>query len=107
LQIAALSMQDHDDLPGFIRAFSGSHRHILGYLAEEVLNQRPLGTLDFLLKTSNLERLCGPLCDAVTGNSGGQAMLEDMEQANLFITALDNEGIWYRYHPLFAEVLQA
>jgi LuxR family maltose regulon positive regulatory protein len=107
MQIAALSMQNHDDIPGFIRAFSGSHRHILGYLADEVLNQRPKGTLNFLLQTSILDRLCGPLCDAVTGGSDGQAILENLEHANLFITPLDNEGIWYRYHHLFAEVLQA
>jgi LuxR family maltose regulon positive regulatory protein len=107
LQIAALSMQSHGQSGEFIQTFSGSHRHILGYLAEEVLNQRPKGTLNFLLQTSILERLCGPLCDAVTGDSGGQAILESLEQANLFITALDTEGIWYRYHPLFAEVLQA
>jgi LuxR family maltose regulon positive regulatory protein len=107
LQIAALSMQGHDDISGFIRAFSGSHRHILGYLADEVLNQRPKGTLDFLLHTSILERLCGPLCDAVTGESGGQAILENLHHANLFITPLDDEGRWYRYHHLFAEVLQA
>jgi LuxR family maltose regulon positive regulatory protein len=107
LQIAALSMQNHDDIPGFIRAFSGSHRHILGYLADEVLNQRPKGTLNFLLQTSILDRLCGPLCDAVTGGSDGQAILENLEHANLFITPLDNEDKWYRYHHLFAEVLQA
>jgi LuxR family maltose regulon positive regulatory protein len=107
LQIAALSMQGNDDISGFIRAFSGSHRHILGYLADEVLNQRPKGTLNFLLRTSILERLCGPLCDAVTGGSDGQAILENLEHANLFITPLDNEGRWYRYHHLFAEVLQA
>ena len=107
LQIAALSMQGRQDLPGFIQAFSGSHRHILGYLAEEVLDRRPKGTLNFLLQTSVLDRLCGPLCDAVTGDSGGQAMLENLEHANLFIIPLDDEGVWYRYHPLFAEVLQA
>jgi ATP/maltotriose-dependent transcriptional regulator MalT len=106
LQIAALSMQSNDDIPGFIKAFSGSHRHILGYLADEVLDQQPKGTLDFLLETSILERLCGPLCDAVTENSDGHVILEKLEHGNLFITALDNEGVWYRYHPLFAEVLQ-
>jgi LuxR family maltose regulon positive regulatory protein len=107
LQIAALSMQDREDISGFIQAFSGSHRHILGYLAEEVLNQQPGDTLDFLLQTSILDRLCGPLCEAVTGNTDGQAMLESLEHVNLFITPLDDEGIWYRYHHLFAEVLQA
>jgi LuxR family maltose regulon positive regulatory protein len=106
LQIAALSMQSHDDLPGFIQAFSGSHRHIVGYLADEVLNQRPKGTLNFLLQTSILDRLCGPLCDAVTGGSDGQAILESLAHANLFITPLDDTGKWYRYHQLFTEVLQ-
>ena len=107
LQIAALSMQGLDDMPAFIRAFSGSHRHILGYLAEEVLDQRPKGTLDFLLKTSILDRLCGPLCDAVTGGADGQSVLERLEQANLFIAPLDDQAQWFRYHHLFAEVLQA
>ena len=107
LQIAALSMQGHDDIRGFVRAFSGSHRHILGYLAEEVINQQPEDILNFLLQTSILDRLCGPLCDAVTGNSGGQTILETLENANLFIMPLDDEGKWYRYHHLFAEVLRA
>jgi len=107
LQIAALSMQGRDDISGFIQAFSGSHRHILGYLADEVINQRPKGTLNFLLRTSILDRLCRPLCDAVTGEDGGQEILESLEHANLFITPLDDEGKWYRYHHLFAEVLQA
>ena len=107
LQIAALSMQGHDDISRFIHAFSGSHRHILGYLADEALDQRPKGTLNFLLQTSILDRLCGPLCEAVTGKPGGQEILESLDHANLFITPLDDEGKWYRYHHLFAEVLQA
>lgn len=107
LQIAALSMQGQGDVSALVRAFSGSHRHILGYLAEEVLIQQPTDRLDFLLQTSILDRMCGPLCDAVTGRLGGQDVLEALEQANLFIAPLDEEGIWYRYHHLFAEVLQA
>jgi len=107
LQIAALSMQGHDDISGFIRAFSGSHRHILGYLADEALNRRPKGTLKFLLQTSILERLYGSLCDAVTGEAGSQEILESLERSNLFITALDDVGKWYRYHHLFSEILQA
>jgi LuxR family transcriptional regulator, maltose regulon positive regulatory protein len=107
LQIAALSMQGRQDLPVYIQAFSGSHRHILGYLAEEVLDRRPTDTLNFLLKTSILDRMCGPLCDAVTGGSGGQVILEELEHANLFLIPLDDEGVWYRYHHLFADVLQA
>lgn len=106
LQIAALSMQGQEDISGFIRAFSGSHRHILGYLVDEVINRLPEDTQNFLLLTSILDRLCGPLCDAVTGNSNGQAILENLERTNLFITPLDNDGRWYRYHHLFAEVLQ-
>ena len=114
LQIAALSIQGYDDISEFIQVFSGGHRHILGYLADEVLNHRPKGTLDFLLQTSILDRLCGPLCDAVMGGSEGQAILENLaqghssntHQANLFISPLDDEGKWYRYHHLFAEVLQ-
>lgn len=106
LQIAALTMQSHEDIPGFIHVFSGSHRHILGYLAEEVLNHQTEDILHFLLQTSILDRLCGPLCDAVTGVTGGQAILEKLEHTNLFITPLDDEGRWYRYHHLFAEVLR-
>jgi LuxR family transcriptional regulator, maltose regulon positive regulatory protein len=107
LQIAALSMRDRDDLFSFIQAFSGSHRHILGYLADEVLDQQTQQTLNFLLQTSVLGRLCGPLCDTITGESGGQIILESLEHANLFIIPLDDESKWYRYHHLFAEVLQA
>jgi LuxR family maltose regulon positive regulatory protein len=107
LQIAVLSMRGREDVSAFIRSFSGSHRHILEYLAEEVLSQRPKGTLNFLLRTAVLDRLCGSLCDAVTGGSGGQTILENLEHANLFITPLDDEGRWFRYHHLFAEVLQA
>ena len=100
-------MQGHDDIPGFIEAFSGSHRHILGYLAEEVINQQPEDILNFLLQTSILDRLCGPLCNAITGGSSGQAILVNLEHANLFVIPLDDEGKWYRYHHLFAEVLRA
>ena len=107
LQIAALSMQGRDDLSEFIQMFSGSHRHILGYLADEVLNRQPKQVLEFLLCTSILDQLCGPLCDAVTGEPGSQAILEKLEHANLFLTPLDDERRWYRYHHLFAEVLQA
>jgi LuxR family transcriptional regulator, maltose regulon positive regulatory protein len=107
LQIAAFSMQGRKNISEFIQAFSGSHRHILGYLAEEVLNQQPKGTLNFLLQTSILDRLCASLCNAVTDDSNGQAILENMEHANLFISPLDENGVWYRYHHLFAEVLRA
>ena len=107
LQLAALSMQGHADISGFIQSFSGSHRHVLTYLAEDVLDQHPEGTVGFLLQTSVLERLCGPLCDAVTGQRDGHATLAKLEHANLFIMPLDDTGQWFRYHHLFAEVLRA
>jgi len=106
LQLAALSMRDHKNVAGFIQAFSGSHKHILGFLAEEVLNHQSEDWIQFLLQTSVLDRLCSPLCDAVTGQTNGHSTLKDLEKANLFIVPLDDEGIWYRYHHLFAEVLQ-
>lgn len=107
LQLAALSMQGSGDVDGFIKAFTGSNRYIVNYLVEEVLNQRPGGTLDFLLQTSILDRLCGSLCEAVTRQAGGHETLQKLEQAHLLTIPLDDEGIWYRYHHLFAEVLQA
>ncbi|GAE32569.1 LuxR C-terminal-related transcriptional regulator [Halalkalibacter hemicellulosilyticus] len=113
LQLAALSMQDHKDVSGFIQTFTGSHYFILDYLVEEVLQKQPQNIQTFLLHTSILERLCGPLCDAVLGwgdeehiTSPGQEVLERLENANLFIIPLDNERRWYRYHHLFAEVLR-
>jgi LuxR family transcriptional regulator, maltose regulon positive regulatory protein len=107
LQMAALAMRDRADVPGFIEAFTGSHRHILDYLVEEVLDQQSEGTRTFLLETSVLGRMCGPLCDVVTGRPDGQAMLERLEHANLFVVPLDDERRWYRYHHLFADVLHA
>jgi LuxR family maltose regulon positive regulatory protein len=107
LQLAALSMQGRNDLPNFVAAFTGSHRFILDYLTDEVLERRPKGTRNFLLQTSILGRLCGPLCNAVTGGSDSQATLERLEQANLFLIPLDDDRHWYRYHHLFAEMLQA
>jgi LuxR family maltose regulon positive regulatory protein len=92
---------------GFVRAFTGSHRFILDYLIEEVLDQQPSAMQEFLLKTSILERLTGPLCDAVLGNgAGGQENLESLERANLFIVPLDEERRWYRYHRLFSDLLR-
>jgi LuxR family maltose regulon positive regulatory protein len=107
LQLAALSMEGREDVTGFVQNFSGSHRHVLTYLAEEVLDRRPEGTLDFLLKTAILDRLCGSLCDAVTGGNESQVLLQKLEQANLFIVPLDDKAEWYRYHHLFVEVLRA
>lgn len=106
LQLAALSMQNQADIPGFISAFTGSNRYIVDYLIDEVLGQRPADLLNFLLQTSILDRLSAPLCDAVTGGSGSQALLEELERANLFIVPLDEERRWYRYHHLFADVLR-
>ncbi|MCC6192501.1 MAG: LuxR family transcriptional regulator [Anaerolineales bacterium] len=108
LQLAALSMQGHQDISGFIHAFTGSHHFVLDYLVEEVLQQQPEPTQSFLLHTSILERMCGPLCEAVllTPPGSGQATLEAIERANLFIVPLDSERRWFRYHHLFADLLR-
>jgi LuxR family maltose regulon positive regulatory protein len=111
LQLAALSMRESKDVAAFIRSFSGSHHHILDYLVEEVLGQQSVETQNFLLQTSILERLTGPLCDSVCidepGPSEGRATLERLAKANLFIVPLDSARRWYRYHHLFADLLQA
>ena len=107
LQLAALSMQGHQDVPGFIRAFTGDHRYILDYLVEEVLHRQPEEGRSFLLQTSILDRLHGSLCDAVSGQTGGSARLEALDRGNFFVVPLDDRRQWYRYHHLFAEVLQA
>jgi LuxR family transcriptional regulator, maltose regulon positive regulatory protein len=106
LQLAALSMRDRKDVSVFIRSFSGSHRDVLDFLAEEVLARQPDRVREFLLETSILDGLIGPLCDALTGRNDGQAMLERLERENLFVVALDDERRWYRYHHLFAEFLR-
>ena len=105
LQLAALSMRGRDDLSAFIQAFTGSSRFILDYLIEEVFERQPPDLQAFLLKTSILERLSGPLCDAVAGITVSQEYLETLEQANLFIIPIDQSRGWYRYHRLFAELL--
>ncbi|MGD2050461.1 MAG: LuxR C-terminal-related transcriptional regulator [Chloroflexota bacterium] len=107
LHLAALSLRDREDKAGFITSFTGNSRYIMDYLVDEVLQQRPSGTKQFLLQTSILNPICAPLCNAVTGRQDGQANLERLEEANLFIIPLDDARIWYHYHPLFAEVLQA
>ena len=107
LQLAGLSLRGHHDAAGFVAAFSGSHRYILDYLTEEVLDRQPEQMRAFLLETSVLERLSGELCDAVTGRTGSQAMLEAVERAGLFLTPLDEVRGWWRYHPLFADLLRA
>jgi LuxR family maltose regulon positive regulatory protein len=107
LQLAALSMQGRDDVAGFIAGFAGDDRYVVDYLAEEVLQRQPEHVQHFLLQTSILSRLSGPLCDAVTGQGGGKAMLAALERGNLFLVPLDDRRRWYRYHHLFADVLQA
>jgi LuxR family transcriptional regulator, maltose regulon positive regulatory protein len=107
LQLAALSMQSHQDAPGFIRAFAGDHRYIVDYLVEEVLQRQPDGVRNFLLQTSMLDQLHGSLCDAVTGQQDGNTRLEALERGNFFVVPLDDRRQWYRYHHLFAEVLAA
>jgi LuxR family transcriptional regulator, maltose regulon positive regulatory protein len=107
LQLAALSMRDREDASGFARAFSGSNRHVLDFLAEEVLERQPESVRDFLLRTSVLESMSAPLCDALTGRSDGQVMLERLERENLFVVLLDDDRVWYRYHHLFADFLRA
>lgn len=107
LQLAALSLQGRADASAFIAGFAGDDQYIVDYLAEEVLSRQPAGVRDFLLKTSILERLTGPLCDAVTGRRDGKDTLVALERANLFLVPLDNRRQWYRYHHLFADVLQA
>jgi LuxR family maltose regulon positive regulatory protein len=108
LQLAAISMQGHQDATSFIQSFTGSHRFVLDYLVEEVLQQQSESVQTFLLRTSILDRLCGPLCDAVLLDPAacGQETLEYLEHANLFIIPLDDERRWYRYHHLFADLLR-
>jgi LuxR family transcriptional regulator, maltose regulon positive regulatory protein len=106
LQMAASSIQARGDAHRFIAEFKGSNRYVLDYLVEEVFQRQPPGVQAFLLQTSILDRLTGALCDAVTEQGGGQAMLEMLERANLFIVPLDDEREWYRYHRLFADLLQ-
>ncbi len=115
LQLAAISMQGHQDIDGFIKSFTGNHRFVMDYLVEEVLNQQPKSIQAFLLRTSILDRMCGALCDAVLAGASvdshnrpinGQEALEILERASLFIVPLDSERRWYRYHHLFAELLR-
>lgn len=107
LQLAALSMQGREDSASFIQAFTGSHRFVLDYLAEEVLQSQPEPVRDFLLQTSILDRFCAPLSNAVTERENGKEMLDFLERSNLFLIPLDDQRQWYRYHRLFADVLQA
>ncbi|MEI7847525.1 MAG: LuxR C-terminal-related transcriptional regulator [Chloroflexota bacterium] len=105
LQLAALSLQGHQDVPGFIQAFAGDHRYIVDYLVEEVLQRQPEAVRNFLIQTAILERLNGSLCEAVTSQPGGKARLETLQRGNFFLISLDDKRYWYRYHHLFADVL--
>jgi LuxR family maltose regulon positive regulatory protein len=112
LQLAALALQGtgstrgQENVPGFVQSFTGSHRFVLDFLVEEVLGRQPESIQTFLLQTAILNRLTGPLCDALTGQDNGQATLERLERANLFIVALDDDRQWYRFHHLFADLLR-
>jgi LuxR family maltose regulon positive regulatory protein len=106
LQLAAITMRSLEDTASFIQSFSGSNRLVLDYLIEEVLNQQSEDIQQFLLQTSILNRISGPLCNAVTQQDRGQQVLEYLEKANLFVVPLDNQRQWYRYHQLFADLLR-
>src|SRR4028119_1828333 len=107
LQLAALSMRGREDVTGFVKAFAGDDRYIVDYLIEEVLQRQPERIRSFLLQTSILDRLSGPLCDAVTDQEEGNGLLETLERGNFFVVPLDDKRQWYRYHHLFADVLRA
>jgi LuxR family transcriptional regulator, maltose regulon positive regulatory protein len=106
LQLAGLSLRGRSDIPGFVAAFNGSHRYVLDYLTGEVLDRQSGDIHTFLLESSVLNRLSGALCDTVTGRNDGQAMLEEIERANLFLVPLDDVRGWWRYHHLFADLLR-
>lgn len=107
LQLAALSMQGREDSTSFIQAFTGSHRFVLDYLAEEVLQRQPESVRNFLLQTAILDKLCVSLCNAITERQDGKEMLDFLEHNNLFLIPLDDQRQWYRYHHLFVDVLRA
>ena len=105
LQLAALSMRGREDVARFVKAFAGDNRYIVDYLVEEVLERQPARVRSFLLQTSILDRLSGPLCDAVTDQQESMALLDALERGNLFVVPLDDKRHWFRYHHLFADVL--
>lgn len=107
LQLAALSLRDRNDSSSFIAGFAGDDRFVVDYLVDEVLDQQSPALRRFLLVTSILERLTGPLCDAVTGERDGGGVLESLERRNLLLVPLDGQRRWYRYHHLFSDVLQS
>lgn len=106
LKLAAISLHTHKDPEAFIASFTGSHHFVQDYLIEEVLHQQPDDVQSFLLRTSVLDRLCGPLCDAVLQSHGGEQILNQLDKASLFIVPLDSKRRWYRYHHLFADLLR-
>jgi LuxR family maltose regulon positive regulatory protein len=108
LQLAAISLRGHPDAAGFMESFTGSHRFVIDYLLEEVLRRQTDAVQSFLLRTSILSRMCGPLCDAVMRDASapGSETLEQLERANMFIVPLDDKRRWYRYHHLFADALR-
>jgi LuxR family maltose regulon positive regulatory protein len=107
LQLAALSIQGRSDTTAFVKAFTGSNLYVAEYLVEEVLQRQPEGMQTFLLQTSLLKRMNAGLCEAVTGCKDGQAVLQSLHRENIFVIPLDNEGKWFRYHHLFADLLSA
>jgi LuxR family transcriptional regulator, maltose regulon positive regulatory protein len=107
LQLAALSMRGRDDVGQFVAGFTGTDRHVVDYLVDEVLSRQPEDVRAFLLQTSVLDVLGGDLCDSVLERTGSQALLESLDRANLFLVPLDDHRRWYRYHHLFADVLRA
>jgi LuxR family transcriptional regulator, maltose regulon positive regulatory protein len=106
LHLAAISMQGHSDVNGFVRSFAGSHHFVMDFLVEEVLQQQPDYVQTFLLRTSILNRMSGSLCNAILLDTSGQETLEHLQRANLFILALDDDRRWFRYHHLFAQLLK-
>jgi LuxR family maltose regulon positive regulatory protein len=107
LQLAGLALQSRDDTSEFVASFTGEDRYIMDYLVHEVLAQQPQDIRDFLQQTAILGRMSAPLCEAITGRDDSQALLEQLERNNLFVTSLDSRREWYRYHPLFVDVLRA
>jgi LuxR family maltose regulon positive regulatory protein len=106
IRMAAISMQGCENIPSFIAEFAGTHRHIMDYLVEEVLGRQEAGVQHFLVRTSVLDRLSAPLCNAVTGGDSAQEMLDHLQAANLFLVPLDESRKWFRYHHLFSDLLR-
>ena len=106
LRLAAISLAGHPDPERFVREFSGSERSVAGYLMTEVLDRQPAEVRELLLRTAILDRVSGRLADALTGRSGSERILLDLEDANAFVTSLDTDRVWFRYHHLFADFLR-